>query len=153
MVRRAVVALALAGLAGVALAALGHAVSPEHSHHAGSDSPAPYVMAAVALAAALAFRRAAGRRALALALVALLTVVAFEVALHSVHHVGEADDGASCPVLTATAHLSGVSAPDVDVRAPVQAPEYVGGVRLIWLLSVHPVSVPEGRAPPGSRSA
>jgi len=153
MMRKAVIALTIAGLAGVALAALGHAMSPEHAHHAGSDSAAPYVMAAVALAASLALRRAAGRRAVALALVALLTVVAFEVALHSVHHLGDADDGASCPVLTATVHLSGAPAPEVDVRAPVQAPEGVGRVRLTWLLPVRPVSVPEGRAPPGSRSA
>jgi hypothetical protein len=153
MMRKAVIALAVAGLPGVALAALGHAVSPEDAHHAGSDSAAPYVMAAVALAGSLVLRRAAGRRAVALALVALLTVVAFEVALHSVHHLGDADDGASCPVLTATVHLSGASAPEVDVRAPVQAPEGVGNVRLTWLLPVRPVSVPEGRAPPGSRSA
>jgi hypothetical protein len=153
MMRKAAIALAVAGLAGVALAALGHAVSPEHAHHAGSDSAAPYVMAAVALAVSLVLRRAAGRRAVALALAALLTVVAFEVALHSVHHLGDADDGASCPVLTATVHLSGASAPEVDVRAPVPAPEGVGSVRLTWLLPVRPVSVPEGRAPPGSRSA
>ena len=151
--RKAAIALAIAGLAGVALAALGHAVSPEHAHQAGSDSAAPYVMAAVALAVSLVLRRAAGRRAVALALVALVTVVAFEVALHSVHHLGDADDGASCPVLTATVHLSSASAPEVDVRAPLQAPEGIGSVRLTWLLPVRPVSVPEGRAPPGSRSA
>jgi hypothetical protein len=153
MSRKAVIALALAGLVGVALAALGHAASPEHSHHAGSDSASPYVVAAVVLAASLMLRRASGRRALPLALVALLTVVSFEVALHSVHHLDEPDAGASCPVLTATAELSGASAPSVDVGVRAQAPERVAGVRLTWLLPVHPVRVHQGRAPPVSRSA
>jgi hypothetical protein len=56
-------------------------------------------------------------------------------------------------VLTATAELSGASAPSVDVGVRIQAPERVAGVRLTWLLPVHPVRVHQGRAPPVSRSA
>lgn len=153
MARKALVALVLVGLAGVALAALGHGASPGHPDHAGADSASLYVLAAAALIAALATRRASGRRVLAVALVALLTVVTFEAALHSVHHLDDPDAGASCPVLAATAQVSGASAPGVDVRAPSPAPEGVDGVPRAWLLSLHPVSVPEGRAPPASRSA
>jgi hypothetical protein len=66
-----------------------------------------------ALALGLIFRRS--RRGLALALGLLLGLLAFETALHSVHHPPNSDEAAACAFASAAAHLA---AADTGERAP-----------------------------------
>ena len=106
----------------------------------------------VAATAGLLLLRPSGRRLLALAFVAILTVLAFETALHSVHHLDEPDAGASCPVLTATSQINGViPAGRRPEPAPGRSPSPVVAVDLAWLLPFCALRVPEGRAPPVPR--
>lgn len=153
MDRRAAVGLVAAGLGGPLLGAIGHALSREHAHHAESAvaSPVTLLAFAVAAAAGLLLLRPSGRRLLALAFVAILTVLAFETALHSVHHLEEPD--ASCPVLTATSQVNGVSPGLADLSLRSDTPGPVVGVELAWLLPFCALRVPEGRAPPVPPSA
>jgi hypothetical protein len=155
MDRKAAIGLLAAGLGGPLLGAIGHALSPEHAHHAGSITASPTTLLSVSVAAAagLLLLRPSGQRVLALAFVAILTVLAFETALHSVHHLDEPDAGASCPVLTATSHASGVSAPTADLDARPDLAGAIVGVDRAWLLPFCSLRVPEGRAPPVPRSA
>ena len=155
MDRRAAVGLLAAGLGGPLLGAIGHALSPEHAHHAESAAASPVTLLAlaVAMAAGLLLLRPSGRRILALAFVAILTVLAFETALHSVHHLDEPDAGASCPVLTATSQINGVSPAVTDLSLRSDEPSLVVGVEIAWLLPFCAVRVPEGRAPPVPPSA
>jgi hypothetical protein len=156
MDRRAAVGLLAAGFAGPVLGAIGHAVSPEHADHvesAAALSPLTLLAVAVALVTGLLFLRPSGRRILALAFVAILTVLAFETALHSVHHLDEPDAGASCPVLTATSQLNGVSAPPADPGVRPDVGDAIVGIDRAWLLPFCSLRVPEGRGPPVPRSA
>ena len=66
-------------------------------------------MAAGALALAAATVRRRPRRALVLCLVLLLTLFAFENALHSVHHGLDAKQADACTIAAASAHLSAVA--------------------------------------------
>ena len=155
MDRKAAVGLLAAGLGGPLLGAIGHALSPEHAHHAEFVAASPVTLLAlvVAAAAGLLLLRPSGRRILALAFVAILTVLAFETALHSVHHLDEPDAGASCPVLTATSQINGVSPAVADLSLRSDQPGPVVGVELAWLPPFCAVRAPEGRAPPVPPSA
>jgi hypothetical protein len=106
------------------------------------------VLAAAILAAALAVLER--RRAVSLGLVALLTVLAAETALHSVHHAGDADAEASCAVVCATAHLGGVTTLPPDLRQPAPAPERADERASASPRALQPVRPREGRAPPVS---
>ena len=156
MDRRAAGGLLAVGVTGPVIGAIGHAVSPEHADHlesAAALSPPTLLGVAVALVAGLLFLRPSGRRIFAFAFVAILTVLAFETALHSVHHLDEPDAGASCPVLTATPQLNGVSAPPADLGLRPDVGDAIVGVDCAWLLPFCSLRVPEGRAPPIPRSA
>jgi len=76
-----------------------------------------WAVAGVLLLAITAARRFP-RRAIVLALVLLLTIFAFENALHSVHHGFDAKQYDECTIAAAAAHLSAVSA-DRVVETPV----------------------------------
>ena len=64
-----------------------------------------YLVVALSGLAALGARRP--RRNLALALVLLLAIFAFENGLHSVHHLNDQDRGESCAVASASQHVAG----------------------------------------------
>jgi hypothetical protein len=154
MDRKAAIGLLAAGLGGPLLGAVGHALSPEHALHAESAAASPVTLLVIAtVAAGLLLLRPSGRRILALAFVAILTVLAFETAVHSVHHLDEPAGGASCPVLAATSQLTGVAAPVTDLSVRSEAPGPAVGIDLAWLLPFCSLRVPEGRAPPVPRSA
>ena len=155
MDRRAAVGLVAAGLGGPLLGVIGHALSPEHAHHAESAAASPWPLLAVvaAVTTALLLRRPSARRVLALAFVAVLTVLAFETAVHSVHHIDEPDAGASCQVLTGTSQDNGVAAPVADLSVQPDVPVTVVAVDPAWLLPSCSIRVPTGRAPPAPRSA
>jgi len=155
MNRGAAIGLLAAGLGGPLLGAIGHGLSPEHAHQAESAGASPLMLLSVVaiVAAGLLFLRPSGRRVLALAFVAILTVLAFETALHSVHHLDQPDAGASCPVLSATSQLDGLAAFVPDLSLHAEAPRPLVEIGLAWLLPFCSVRVPEGRAPPASPSA
>jgi hypothetical protein len=155
MDRRAAVGLLAAGLGGPLLGVIGHALSPEHAHHAESAAASPWPLLAlvVAVTAALLLLRPSVRRVLALAFVAVLTVLAFETALHSVHHFDEPDAGASCQVLTGTSQVNGVAAPVADLGVRPDAPVPHVGLDPAWLLPSCSLRVPAERGPPAPRSA
>jgi len=113
-------------------------------------APVPAVLLAlvVGMALATAARRAGWRHALGVGLVALLTVFTVEAALHSVHHLGDADADASCVVSGTTAHLSGLTASFADLGAPAPTPERAGDEASTWPVSFQPIRPREGRAPP-----
>lgn len=75
-----------------------------------SDSPglAPWIAAGVLLVAGVLLRRFS-RRTLVLCLVLLLTLFAFENALHSVHHGLDPKQADACTIAAASAHLSAVA--------------------------------------------
>lgn len=80
----------------------------------------PWPLLVVALFGVLLCRRRA-RHAVALALVLLLAVLAFEDGLHSVHHLTEHAKPVRCAIAAATAHLS-ATAVDITVSADVVLP-------------------------------
>lgn len=85
-------------------------------------------------------------RGAALLLAALLMVIAFEVGVHSTHHVGAPD--ARCAVASALPHLAATVIEPIAVSPPALecAGAHSPGVRLD--IPQQTFSVPDGRAPP-----
>lgn len=86
------------------------------------DSPVvpPWIVAgALVLAVTVARRRP--RRLLVVALVLLLTIFAFENALHSVHHGFDAKQYDECTIAAVSAHLSAVSVDGVAETSVILA--------------------------------
>lgn len=103
------------------------------------------LVAAVAIGGVLVARR---RTAVALACVALLTVIAFEAGLHSVHHIGDQPDG-SCVIASASAHTGAltVDSPALERPAEVTTPVVV---RVDAPTSARSAAPDLGRAPPAA---
>jgi hypothetical protein len=114
-----------------------------------SDSAgfAPWIVAgAVVLAGAVLRRRP--RRSLLLGLVLLLTLFAFENALHSVHHGLDAKQADVCTIASASTHLSAVAVDGVVetsvtlvAAGPATEPD-------VWTLPARWLGPDQGRAPP-----
>jgi hypothetical protein len=82
------------------------------------------LLAAVVAVAALGARRP--RRALALTLIVLAAVFAFESGVHSVHHLADRDGAQQCAVAAASQHVAGtevdaVAADAVPAASPLLA--------------------------------
>ena len=120
---------------------------------AASDSPGltPWIAAGVLLVAGVLLRRFS-RRTLGLCLVLLLTLFAFENALHSVHHGFDPKETGGCTLAMASTTLAAVTVDGVEqARTVLAAAGHVilpGGSPLParWL------GPDQGRAPP-SRTA
>src|SRR5262245_15186813 len=137
------------------------AVTPETPRPAAPSAPPHFAAAAVApslapllalAAVALGLGLARPRRALALTLAVLLALLAFETGLHSVHHLGQADQGAACAVASATPHLAATDVADVaDIAAPPPMARHSLDPEP---RSPRALAAPfeDGRAPPASRS-
>ena len=69
----------------------------------GPSLPWTVIAAVVTMAGVGAWRP---RRAVAVALVLVAVVLAFETGVHSTHHLGRADDASQCVVAGVSAHLS-----------------------------------------------
>ena len=86
-------------------------------------------------------------KATAISLALLLDFVAFESALHSVHHLSDPEEAAQCYVLAVSQHLTGVGAetPEVSTQLlAVEPPAPAGTER-----SLRNLFRPDfGRAPP-----
>ena len=115
-----------------------------------SDSPGliPWIAAGVLLVAGLFLRRLT-RRTRILCLVLLLTLFAFENALHSVHHGFDPKEAGGCTLAMASTNLSAVTVDGVErtpiVLAAAGHAVLPGGSPLParWL------GPDQGRAPPG----
>jgi hypothetical protein len=89
------------------------------------------------------------RRALALAIVLMLGLFAFESGVHSVHHINDPRSGAACLVAVATLHVAGTPV-DGTTSEPLILPS--SQERLVLQQQLHfetsPLGVHQGRAPP-----
>jgi hypothetical protein len=118
---------------------------------AGSESVAlPWpLLAAVAATAAVAVRRRP-RATLALGLVVLVGVLAFESGVHSVHHLGEQGHLNPCAVASTSTNLAGL---EVEPAVVLSAPAALG-LAVSLAIPADPRALPEspheGRAPPRS---
>ena len=102
----------------------------------------------IALVAGLAVASRRPRAALALGLVLLVAVLAFESGVHSVHHLGEVGRGSACAVASTSQQLSGMEVDAVRLeRAPGDP-----GIALSAPAAPAPRALEEspheGRAPP-----
>jgi len=127
--------------------AMGHV---EHSPGASTGWPLVVCLGALVGAGTLAAlaRRSRGH-ALAVGLVLVLGVFALESAIHSVHHLTDPEAQGTCPVLSASHHLSwGEMEAVADSGAPLLFESGAAPIRLAaaprW--SVHRPQ--QGRAPP-----
>lgn len=80
--------------------------TPSLTGRGAATSPAPWIALALALLALIAWRP---RRAVATALLVLLSVAAFQAGFHSVHHLDQQKDATRCPLAAAAAHLAGIT--------------------------------------------
>jgi hypothetical protein len=121
---------------------------PVHVLVAAPATPAlpwPFVVA-VLLASAVALRWP--RRALALGLILLAAVFAFENGVHSVHHLADPGRGSDCALASASQNVSGTEvSPIVIERAPVPLGAAMA-LRGPASLPDRPFRLHEGRAPP-----
>ena len=135
----------------VAPAPLAPAAPPQLAWVAGPEPVAlPWPrLAAVAAAAAIAVRRRP-RAALALGLVLLVGVLAFESGVHSVHHLGEQGHGNPCAVASTSLNLTGL---EIEPAVVLSAPAALG-LAVAMAVPSDPRALPEspheGRAPPRS---
>jgi hypothetical protein len=107
----------------------------------------PWVLVALAAAVLLAMVRPGWRRAVGVTLVVLLTVLAVEQSVHSVHHL-TAPTRTACVVAAAAGHLSAIE----DGGAPMLPAPVLAPRALAELAPSHPLGVEVGpdpaRAPP-----
>jgi hypothetical protein len=108
--------------------------------------PAWIVAGVLLLAVTVARRRP--RRAVVLALVLLLTIFAFENALHSVHHGFDGKQYDECTIAAAAAHLSAVSVDGVVETSFVLAAAGRTAEPDLSAPSSRPLGPHQGRAPP-----
>ena len=101
------------------------------------------LLAGLALAALALARR---RRAVALACVALLALIAFEVGLHSVHHIGDRLES-SCVIASASAQTGALTVETVGFERPAEVATPV--VVSVGAPAILRAVLPDlGRAPP-----
>ena len=106
------------------------------------------IFAAALLVALLARRRA--RRAIVLTLVVLLSVLAFENGLHSVHHGLDERRLASCPVGLASSQLSATPVEDIAAAELILDVVAAAPERSQPDVAVRALSPRQGRAPPSA---
>lgn len=87
------------------------------------------------------------RRLVAITLVAIVFLLAFETGVHSTHHLGKPDDAAQCSVAWMSAQLS-VDVVDVPVEAPALALQTIAPVPASSVLAERAIAPDAGRAPP-----
>ena len=124
------------------------AIPPATTQIVAASPAPPSLWPLLALVPLGALAVAAPRRALGLALIALLSIFAAESAVHSVHHLADQQAAAQCVVSVASAHLHGATpdAPDDGISEPA----VVGAVSIAKLdrPGARFIRPDEGRAPP-----
>jgi hypothetical protein len=140
--------------------------TPEAASAPGAPSPAPAVtapadsagfmpgltawIAAGALVVAGVALRRRPRRILVLCLALLLTLFAFENALHSVHHGLDPKQADACTIAAASAHLSAVAVDGIVETSLVLAAAGHAAEPDPSTLSARWLGPDQGRAPPAS---
>lgn len=155
-----VVALLLAALALSSMPAAAH-VGPEPTiqplsrdalatatwRAADPAAGVPWVAVLAMLGVMLAGARCP-RRAVALGVVLILSVFAFENGVHSVHHLNDRVAGAACAVASATVHVSGTTVEEcASLPMMPSSPERLG-VDHQPSVDAQSLAVRHGRAPP-----
>lgn len=129
------------------------AEGPPRAHEASSTAAGfAWLPLLVALVIALAVRRHP-RHALALMLVLLLTILAYQDALHSVHHGDDPAGAASCPVLAASPHILGTESEVVTLGIPTMLAQGPTPRPADPVPPDHVLRPDHGRAPPAPASA
>jgi hypothetical protein len=97
--------------------------SPESFPHHGTRPG--LLLAALFLLASLGFSGITrpSRKAAAFCFVLILSLYAFSIAIHSVHHLFDPQQGTECPGFLASQHVTGTSAETWDLFAPSLAVE------------------------------
>lgn len=111
---------------------------------AAAAVPWPLLAMAVALAA---FGARRPRRALALTLIVLAAVFAFESGVHSVHHLADRDGGQQCAVAAASQHVAGTET-DAVVADAIPAESSLLAASGTPLARARFTGPDQGRAPP-----
>jgi hypothetical protein len=123
------------------------AVTPEDPPASESPELIPWIAPLVLLLVGLLLRRSS-RRTLVLSLVLLLTLFAFENALHSVHHGFDGKQGPTCTLAMASAHLSAVTVDGVVETSIVLAAAGHAPPPGRSVLPARWLGPDQGRAPP-----
>jgi len=156
----------LVGVGGVPVAALGHAgpsVSPasvstpeplpadpptELRSSADGAPPTSAALAGAGLALTLILLGHRGRRLVVLALVLVLTLIAFEGAVHSVHHVGDPVGADHCRVAAVAERVSAIGAEQPVSAVPAPPPLGPAPVEPPCLADRASFAAAAGRSPP-----
>jgi hypothetical protein len=143
------VALALAGPAWAHVDAPAPAVAvfgPEALVAGTPTDLSPWLfVAAAGVALAMMLR---SRRALTLAMLALLVLGVFETGLHSAHHVG--DDVAKCAVAAVSSQTGGLTVDTVAVERPADVVTFAAPADRVAVAFSRPLPPDLGRAPPAA---
>ncbi len=94
-----------------------------------------------------------GRKTGVLVLAFTLGFASVEVAVHSVHHMGDPEGAASCQVLSASQHVAGAVANPSHLSAPRAVPAAPVSSGHDHILPARFSRPDEGRAPPATPSA
>ena len=88
------------------------------------------------------------RQLMAVTLVAIVALLAFETGVHSTHHLGKPDDSAHCAVAWMSAQLSADVVDATVDAAPTLAPEATVSLLAPPALAERAIAPDAGRAPP-----
>ena len=88
------------------------------------------------------------RRLMAVTLVAIVALLAFETGVHSTHHLGKPDDSAHCAVAWMSAQLSAHVVDATVDAAPTLAPQATVSLLAPPALAERAIAPDAGRAPP-----
>lgn len=123
--------------------------SPDPVAAAPADSAGftPWIAAGALVLAGVALRRRT-RRILVLCLALLLTLFAFENALHSVHHGLDPKQADACTIAAASAHLSAVAVDAIAEASIVLAAAGHAAEPDLSTLLARRLGPDQGRAPP-----
>jgi hypothetical protein len=102
---------------------------------------------------AVLFGSRRGRKTGVLVLALALGFVSVEVAVHSVHHMGDPEGAASCQVLSASQHVDGAIENPSNLCAPPAVPAALVPSAHDQIPSARFSHPDEGRAPPATPSA
>jgi hypothetical protein len=104
---------------------------------------------AIALLAAVALAGVSRkRRVVAITLVLVVGLLAFETGVHSAHHLGKADEAAHCTVAWMSSQLSADTVGTIVHALPVPVPEVSAPALASPALAERTIAPDAGRAPP-----
>jgi hypothetical protein len=114
---------------------------------AGTPEPSVPWAALLLLGAIGAAAVSRQRRLVAITLVAIVALLAFETGVHSTHHLDKPQDAAQCTVAGMSAQLS-ADVVNVMVEAPLLAPQAIAPALASPVLAARAIAPDAGRAPP-----